>query len=151
MKNDFARTAEDMLKAAKEARIPAEVQAFVSQGVAQSRKAYDTASAAALEQARTAETVLASVQSGAKSIGDQILANSTANTEAFFAAAGQFAKASTLPEVAKLQAEFVKAQMTKAVAQSQELFALTTSVTKSTLENVQAATTKAMNDVRKAG
>ncbi|HRK19193.1 MAG TPA: phasin family protein [Hyphomicrobiaceae bacterium] len=150
MKNDFTRTAEDMLAAAKEGRIPAEVQAFVSESVAQGRKAFEAAKTVATEHARTTGGVLASVQTGAKEIGDKMLANTTANTEAFFDAASQVAKATTVPEALRLQAEFVKSQMASAVAQSQELFALSTKVAQSTAADVQAATAKVMKDVTKA-
>lgn len=150
MKNDFTRTAEDMLAAAKEGRIPAEVQAFAVESIAQSRKAFEAAKSAAAEHARTTGDVLASVQTGAREIGDKILANTAANTEAFFDAASQVAKAGTVPEVLRLQAEFVKNQMATAVSQSQELFALSTKVAKSAATDVQAAAAKAMKDATKA-
>lgn len=150
MKTDFSRTAEDFLAAAKEGRIPADVQAFAAESIAQSRKAFDAAKTVAAEHARTTGDVLASVQSGAREIGDKLVANTTANTEAFFDAASQVAKATTVPEAFRLQAEFVKSQMAAAVAQSQELFALSTKVAKSTAADVQAAAAKTMKDATKA-
>lgn len=150
MKADFTRTAEDMFAAAKEGRIPAELQAFAAESIAQSRKAFDAAKVAAEGHARTTGDVLASVQSGAKEIGDMMLANTTANAEAFFDAAGQMAKATTVPEALRLQAEFVKAQVAAAVSQSQELFAASTKFAKSTAADVQAAAEKTMKDMTKA-
>lgn len=150
MKADFARTAEDFLAAAKEGRIPAEVQAFAAETIAQSRKAFDAAKSAATEHARTTGDVFTSVQIGAKEIGEKMLANTTANTEAFFDAAAQVAKATTLPEAMRLQGEFMKSQMATAASQAQELLALSTKVAKSTAADVQAATAKAMKDVTKA-
>lgn len=149
--NEFTRTTEEMLKAAKEARIPEQVQTFAAESVDQTRKAYTAAASAAFEQARTAEQMFSAMQSGARAIGDKLIANTAANTEAFFDAASQMAKASTFPEVARLQAEFARDQLSKAANQTKELVELASEVTKSTFEEVQSAAGKAAQKARKFG
>ncbi|NOU07048.1 MAG: phasin [Hyphomicrobiaceae bacterium] len=146
--NDFSRQTEDFLKAAKEARIPEPMKAMVAEGLVSSRKAFDVATAAARDNARHAETVLASVSTGAKSLNEKLIENTTANTEALFAAAQKIAKAQTLPEAAQLQAEFVKTQFTTAAAQTQEFFKLSAEISKSMFTEMQAATAKSLEQFR---
>ena len=146
--NDFSRQTEEFLKAAKEARIPEPVKAMVSEGLVSSRKAFDVATAAARDNVRTAETVMASVQSGAKSLSEKLIENTTENTEALFAAAQKIAKAQTLPEAAQLQAEFVKTQMTTATAQTQEFFKLSAEISKAMFTEMQAAASKSLEQFR---
>jgi hypothetical protein len=147
---DFTRQAEDMMKAAKDMRIPDNVQAFAQEGVQNSHKAYVQASTVAKEGAKAAEEVMLKVQSGAKTISDKVLLNSTSNTEAVFAAASEIMKAKTLPEAARLQAEFVRNQFTVAGAQTQELFKLSTEIAKATFDHMNAATAKTMEQAKKS-
>ena len=146
--NDFSRQTEEFLKAAKEARIPEPMKAMVSEGLVSTQKAFDVATATAREHVKTAETVMQSVQSGAKSLSDKLIANTTQNTEALFQAAQKIAKAQTVPEAAQLQAEFVKSQFTIAAQQSQEFFQLSAELTKSMFADMQAAATKSFEQFR---
>jgi hypothetical protein len=147
---DFSRQAEDMMKAAKDMRIPDNVQAFAQEGVQNSHKAFVQASTVAKEGAKAAEEVMLKVQSGAKSISEKVLLNTTSNTEAVFAAASEIFKAKTLPEAARLQAEFVRNQFSVAGAQTQELFKLSTEIAKATFDHMNAATAKTMTQAKKS-
>jgi hypothetical protein len=146
---DFTRQAEDMMKAAKDMRIPDNVQAFAQEGVQNSHKAFVKVADVAKESAKAAEEVMLKVQSNAKTIGEKVLHNTTSNTEAAFAAASEIMKAKTLPEAARLQAEFMKNQFSVAGAQTQELFKLSTELAKSAFDQMNAATAKTMEQAKK--
>ena len=139
---DFTKQAEDLLKAAREARIPENVKAMAEDGVAKSRQAYESLCSATREQAQHTETMLSAVQAGSKTLADTVLAHSATNADATFNAALKIVRAPTLPDAARLQAEFVQAQLATASAQTQELFQLSSKVAASTMEQFQAAATK---------
>ena len=146
---EFTKQAEELLKAAREARIPDNVKAMAEQGVSQTRKAYDQLHSATREHAANTDTAIATVQAHGKTVADKLLSHSATNAEATFSAALKIVQASTLPEAARLQAEFVQSQFAAATAQSQELFQLTSKVAASTLEQFQAAASKMFSTVGK--
>jgi len=147
---EFTKQAEELLKAAREARIPDNVKALAEEGVATTRKAYDQLHSVTKEQAAHTDTVLSAVQAHGKTLADKVLANSTANAEATFNAALKIARASTIPEAAKLQAEFVQSQFAAATSQSQELFSLSAKAAASAFEQVQAVAGKFFGSLGKA-
>ena len=65
-------------------------------------------------------------------------------------AAQAIARAKTLPEAARLQADFVQQQATAATAQTKELLELSAKVTKQTFESVNAAAAKSFEQMKKA-
>ncbi len=146
---EFTKQAEELLKAAREARIPDNVKAIAEQGVSQTRKAFDQLQSVTREHAAHTGTVMATAQEHGKTIADKLLAHSSSNAEATFAAALKIVQAPSLPEAARFQAEFVQAQFAAASAQSQELFQLSTKVATSTLEQFQAAASKMFSTVGK--
>lgn len=139
---EFTKQAEELLKAAREARIPDNVKALAEEGVANSRKAYDQLHSVTKEQAAHTDTVISAVQAHGKSIADKLLAQSAVNAEATFNAALKIARASTLPEAAKIQAEYVQSQLAAATTQSQELFQLSAKAAASTFAQMQAVAGK---------
>jgi hypothetical protein len=142
MSIEFTKQAEEILKAAREARIPDNVKAFAEEGVASSRKAFDTLHTATRQQAQQAETVLSTVHAGGKTLADTVLAHTAANAEATFAAALKIVRAPTLPEAARLHAEFVQSHFATTTQQTQELFQVSSKLASSTIEQFQAATSK---------
>ena len=86
----------------KDARVPEQVQAIAQEGVAKSRELYAKSSAAAQEGAKLLTEVAETAWSSTKVLNDKILQNVAANTEAMFDAAQAMAKATSLPEVAKI-------------------------------------------------
>ena len=140
---EFNKQAEELLKAAREARIPDNVKAFAEEGVANTRKAFDSIQAATRDQAQRTETVVNAVQAGTKTIAEKVLAHSQTNAEAAFAAALKIVHAPTLPEAARLQAEFVQSQFAVAGHQTQELFQLSSQIAQTTAQQVQAFATQA--------
>ena len=146
---EFTKQAEELLKAAREARIPDNVKAIAEESVSSSRKAFDQLQSATREHAAHADTVLSTVQAHGKTLADKLMAHSATNAEATFNAALQIVRAPTLPEAARLQAEFVQAQFAAATAQTQELFQLSSKVATSTMEQMQSAASKVFSQFGK--
>ena len=149
MNDQFARQAEQFFNVAKDARMPENVQAMVADGVAKTREAYEKASTVAKDQAKVAEEILLAGQAGAKTIGTKLLENTAANTEAAFDAAQAIARARSMPEAAKLQAEFMQKQMAIAGAQTRELFELSSRVAQQAFQSFSSAATKSFETIKK--
>jgi len=149
MNDHFKRQAEQFMNAAKDARVPENVQAFAIEGVAKSREAFEKISAVSADQVKTAEELMLAAQAGAKSIGAKLVDNTAKNTSAVFDAAEAMARARSLPEALQVQAQFVQSQMAIAGAQTQELFNLSTRIAQQTFETMNAAAAKTFEQVKK--
>lgn len=148
--NDFIkRQAEEFFSKANSTQIPEQLQAFAQDGVAKSRDAFEKISAAAQDQAKVAEDVLLTTQAGAKSLGTKLLENTVTNTQAAFDAAQALAKAKSLPEFGRLQAEFMQRQMQVASLQTKELFELSANITKEAFAQVNAVAAKSFSHMNK--
>lgn len=150
MNEQFTRQAQEMFNAAKDARIPENVQAMAVEGVAKTREAYTRISGAAQDGVKVVEDVMLAAHAGAKTIGEKVLQNTLVNTEAAFDAAQAIARARTLPEVARLHADFVQQQFAAASAQSRELFELSSKIAKQTLDSMNSAATKSFEQMKKS-
>ena len=150
MNEQFTRQAQEIFNAAKDARNPENVQAFAEESVAKTRDAYQKFNTAAKDNAKVMEEVMLNAHAGARALGEKIMTNTAANTEAVFDAAQALARARTLPEAARLQADFVQQQMAAASAQTKELFELSTRVARQTFESMNAATTKTFEQFKKS-
>lgn len=150
MNEQFTRQAQDFLAAAKDARIPENVQAFAEESVAKTREAYNKLSAVAKDNVKVLEEVMLATHAGAKAIGEKVLQNSVVNTEAAFDAAQAIARAKTFPEAVRLQANFVQQQLAVASSQTKELYELSTKVAKQTFETINVAATKGFEQLKKA-
>jgi phasin len=148
--NDFTRQTQEFFSAAKDARIPEQVQAIAEDSVCKARETYDKFSTVAKDGAKVLEEVTVAAFAGAKSISDKVLKNTESNTEAAFEAAKALARAKTLPELIRLQSGFVQQQFAVAGAQSKELFELSTKVAQQTLESLNTAATKTFEQIKKA-
>jgi len=152
MNDQFKRQFEDMLGAAKDARIPDNVMQIAEQTVERSHDTYQKLTAVARDNAKMAEEVMLTAQAGAKSLGEKIVANTYSNTEAAFDAARAMARAKTLPEVARLQADFMQSQIAIAGQQARELMDLSTKMLRHSFDTMSTATAKTMKSAtRKAG
>ena len=139
MTDQFTRQVQEILAATKDARIPENVKALAEDSVAKTREAYSKMSSAARDGVKIFENVMVSAQAGANSIGERVLRNTEANTEAAFDAAQAISRAGTLPEIVRLQTNFMQKQFAAASAQTKELFELSMKVTQQTFESVGAA------------
>ncbi|MEO8420233.1 MAG: phasin family protein [Hyphomicrobium sp.] len=151
MNDQFTRQAQDMFAAAKEARIPENVQAFAEESVAKTRDAYAKINAATQDGVKAVEEIVLAAQAGAKSFSEKFIHAATVNAEAVFDAAEAIAKAKTLPEVARLQADFFKQQMAAASSQTKEFFELSSKISRQTLESMNSAAAKSFEQFKKVG
>ena len=149
MNEQFTRQAQEIFNVAKDARIPENVQAFAEESVAKTREAYQKANAAAKDSVKVMEDVMLTAHAGARALGEKVMTNTAANTEAVFDAAQALARARTLPEAARLQADFMQQQMAIASAQTKEFFELSTKGARQTFESMNAATTKTFDQFKK--
>lgn len=149
MNEQFTRQAQDMFKAAQEARIPEQLQAFAEDGVAKTREAYQKLQSATKDNVKVVEEVVLATQAGAKAIGEKMLTNTVVNTEAAFDAAQAIARARSIPEAARLQADFMQQQFAIAGTQTKELFELYAKVARQTIETVNAAASRSFEQVRR--
>lgn len=147
--NDFARQTQEMFAAAKDARIPEQVQAFAEDSVSKARETYGKINTVTKDGVKVMEEVMVTAHAAAKTIGDKVLKNTEANTEAVFEAAQAIARAKTLPEAMRLQTAFFQQQVTAAGAQTKELFELSTKVYQQTFESMNAAATKTFEQLKK--
>jgi len=149
MNDQFTRQAQDMFAAARDARIPENVQAIVEDSVVKSRDAFDKFSSVAQDNAKAVEEMVVAAQDGVKTLGEKVVENTAINAEAAFDAAEEIARAKTLPEAARLQASFLQQQVAVAGAQTKELFELSTKVAQQTFETLNSMTTSSFEKLKK--
>jgi hypothetical protein len=149
MSESFARQAREMFSDAKDARIPDNVQALAEESVAKTREVYQKISTVAKDSVKVIEEVVLTAQAGAKALGEKVISNANANTDAALDAAQAIARARTLAEVARLQADFMQQQMAIANAQTRELFEMSAKIAMQTLGTVNAAVAKTFEQLGK--
>lgn len=148
--DQIRRQTEQFMNAAKDARIPEQFQAMAEEGVNKSREAFDKISSAAKDQAKVAEDMMLATQAGARAISSKIVDNTVSNTTAVFDAAQAIARAKSLPEATRLQAEFMQKQFALAGAQVQELFELSTRVAKQSFDSASTVAAKSFEQGKRA-
>jgi hypothetical protein len=129
----------------KDARIPQNVQAVAQQSLAATQEIYTKTSAAAREGAKAITEIADTVWGSAKILNEKVAQNMTANFEAAFTAAHSMATAKSLPEIAKIQSEYLQEIATRSTKQTKEFIDLSTRATQHVLEMMQDATTKPFN------
>ncbi|MFT5507716.1 MAG: hypothetical protein ACI89J_000784 [Hyphomicrobiaceae bacterium] len=149
MNEQFTRQAQEMFGLAKEASLPENFQVIAQDGVAKSREAFEKINSVAQDGAKTAEEMLLASQVATKAIGDKVMTNAAVNTEAFFDAAQTMAKATTLPELFRLQTEFFQKQVAVVSAQSTALFETSANAAAQTVDTVNVAASKS-NEPKKS-
>jgi hypothetical protein len=151
MNDQFTRQAQEMFAAAKDARIPENVQAFAEDSVAKTREAYSKMNAAAQDSVKAMQEIMVAAQSGAKTFSEKMLHTASVNAEAAFDAAEAMAKARTMPEMARLQATFLQQQLATASAQTKEFFELSNKIGRQTLESMNAVASKTFEQMKNGG
>jgi hypothetical protein len=149
MNEQFTRQAQDMFKAAQDAKIPESLQAMAEDGVAKTREAYQKVQDMTKGNAKVVEEVVMATQAGVKAIGEKVLTNTTANAAAAFDAAQAMARARSIPEAARLQADFMQQTFAIAGNQTKELFELSAKVARQTIETVNAAATRSFDQFKR--
>ena len=149
MNEQFTRQAQGMFRAAQDGKIPETIQAMAEDGVTKTREAYQKIQGATKDNAKVVEEMVLAAQAGAKAIGEKVIQNTAANTEAVFDAAQAIARARSLPEAARLQADFMQQQMAIASSQTKELFELSTRMTRLAIESVNAAASRSFEQMKR--
>lgn len=134
-------------KLLKDLRVPENVQAVAQQGVAASREVYAKAAAAALDGAKVMNEIADTAWASTKMLNERIVQNMAANAEAAFNAAQAMAAAKTLPEIAKLQGEFVQKLAAQTAEQTRELLDLSTRATQHLFETAQSAAARSFKSM----
>jgi hypothetical protein len=143
MNQQFGQQAfEQAEKLFKDARIPDNVLALTQQSVAATQEIYTKTAAAAQDGAKAFTEIADTVWSSAKMLNEKVVQNVTANFESAFTAAHSMTTAKSLPEIAKIQSEYLQKIATQATKQTKEFFDLSTRATQHVVEKVQDATTK---------
>jgi hypothetical protein len=120
------------------------VQSVMQDGVGKSGEVYSNAATATQDGTKVLTDLADLAWSNTKMLNDKIIQNATANAEAVFDAALAVARAKSFSEAARIQSEFVQQLTAKAVAQSKELFDLSSRSTQHVIENAQAAASKSL-------
>ena len=143
MNQQFGKQAFDQAeKLFKDLRVPDSVQAIAQQGVAASKEFYSKAAATAQDGAKAMNEVADTAWGSTKMLNEKIVQNMAANAEAAFNAAHAIATAKSLPEIAKIQSEFVQKFAAQAAEPTREFVDLSTRATQHLLEKAQFAATK---------
>jgi len=121
---------------------PGHVLALTEKTVTTSKEFYEKAAAAAHDGAKALTEIADAAWGSTKLLNEKLAQNLTANVEAAFAAAQQIAAAKSLPEIAKLQSEFVQKFAAQATEQTKEFVDLSTRATHHLFEKAQSAATK---------
>jgi len=150
MNEQFTKQAEEMMASMKNMQVPENVQALAEDAVTRGREAYDRVSEATKENTKAMEEVTTVATANAKSMNERMLDLMTANTSAAFDAAEAMIKSRTLPEAARIQADYMQQAMTQATEQTRELYELGSNATRETVEVVSAAASKNMEAVKPA-
>ncbi len=104
--------------------IPNELRDFAERSVEQAQKAFEGFLAVAQRTAGVATDAAGGPQSGAKSVGAQVLAYAEQNVNAAFDLAHKLVRAKDPQEALALQNEYLKTQITVLQGQAKEITAL---------------------------
>jgi hypothetical protein len=145
MNQPFGRQAFDQAeKFFKDACIPENVQAMAQQSVAATQDIYTKTANAAQDGTKAITEIADTVWGSTKMLNEKFVQNVTANFEVAFTVAHSMATAKSLPEIAKIQSEYLQQIATQATKQTKEFFDLSTRATQHVFEKAQDATTKSL-------
>ena len=149
MNEQFTRQAQEMFNMGKNVHIPENIQQMAEDSVQKSRETYQRFQDASKDSVRVFEEMMLASHAGIKAIGEKMMHNTSVNTEAAFDAAQAIARAKSVPEAARLQADWVQQQTAVASAQMKELFELSAKVTQQTFETMNQAATKSFEQFKR--
>jgi hypothetical protein len=116
--------------------------ALAEKTVTTSKEFYDKAAAAAQDGAKALTEIADAAWGSTKLLNEKLAQNLTANVEAAFTAAQQLAAAKSLPEIGKIQSDFVQKLSAQATEQTKEMVDLSTRATQHLFEKAQAAASR---------
>ena len=127
---------------------PGHVLALAEKSVTTSKEFYEKAAAAAHDGAKALTEIADAAWGSTKLLNEKLAQNLTANVEAAFAAAQQIAAAKSLPEIGKIQTEFVQKLSVQTTEQTKEMVDLSTRATQHLFEKAQAVASKSMKSMK---
>lgn len=149
MNEQFTRQAQEMFNMGKNVQIPENMQHLAEESVQKTRETFLRFNEATKDSVKVVEDMMLASHAGMKAIGEKLMHNVTANTEAALDAAQAIARAKSVPEAGRLQADYFQQQAAVMSAQAKELFELSTKVTQQTFESLNQATTKSFEQFKK--
>jgi phasin family protein len=123
------------------------VQAVAAKGLAASKDVCDKFAALATDRAKVITEITDTAWGNTKIVNDRIMQNMTRNIDIAFAAARDIAAAKSLPEMVKLQSDYLKMLSAQVTEQTKELADLSARATQQVFEKVQAAAIKPFKPV----
>jgi len=148
MKNDFNTQADEFLRSAADVKVPESVQHFAEDSVAKTREAYAKMTATAQDAQKALAEVAGATTQSAKTLGEKVMANYAANTEAMFDAAEAIARSKSVPEALKLQTSFMQQAFAKQGEQTREFFELSAKLAQQTFATFNTVATKSFNNAK---
>jgi len=118
-----------------------------SHGAAQSKKAFDTVSAATGEAANVMKNCYSTAIKGAQDYNNKVIEFTRANTNAAFDFAHRLSGVKSPSELAELSTEHARQQLETLTNQTTQLAALAQQVTLATAEPLKTGTTKAFGQL----
>jgi len=146
--NDFNAQTNEFLRNTADVKVPEVVQQFAQDSVIKTREAYNKMAAAAQDAQRAVAEVVTTTTESAKTLGDKMISNYAANTEAAFDAATAIARSRSVPEAVKLQTSFLEWQLAKSGEQTREIFELSAKLFQQTFAAFSSVTTKSLPSTR---
>jgi phasin family protein len=107
--------------------------------MAASRDFYDKAATVAHQTSKVLADLTDTAWGSAKNLNEKVMQNIKTNVDATFAAASEIASARSLPEIARIQTDYVQKLRAQATDQTKEFVDLSTRATQHVLEKLQAA------------
>jgi phasin family protein len=126
----------------KDLLVPGNLQVLAEQGVAASKDFYEKTATATQDSAKALTEIADSAWGSTKMLNEKLMQNLTANFEATFTAAHAIATAKSLPEILKLQSDYIQKLTAQATQQTKEFVDLSTRASQHVFEKAQAATSK---------
>jgi hypothetical protein len=143
--NDYMRQAEEMFRNGTKGMqgampmTPEAVKAMAVDGLTKTRETCERMTAVAVDAGKAMEKVTGVANQSVHAMGEKVMTNMVANTQAVFDTAEAVVRAKSLPEAAQLQADFMRTQMEKASEQTREFFELSNQMFRSTFEQFTSA------------
>ena len=150
LNEQFIKQAEEFMASAKDARVPETIQAFAQEGVARTRDVMDTAQKVAKSTSKEYESVADIYSKGAKALNKKLMDTAVANTAATLDAVEAIAESKSIPEAARLQADFVQQHMSQSAEQTRDIMEQSQKLMKDTFDKWNAATVKAFEKMQTA-
>ena len=143
MNQQFGKQAIDQAdKFFKDLVVPGNLQVLAEQGVAASKDFYEKTATATQDGTKVLTEIADSAWGSTKMLNEKLMQNLTANFEVTFTAAHAIATAKSLPEIVKLQSDYIQKLTARATEQTKEFIDLSTRASQHVFEKAQAVTSK---------